>query len=61
MTIKTLQWNDDVEEVSSNLRFNYEYSSGSNIYLVYNETRDTGYERLKEQAIIFKITKLWSF
>ncbi|HBH61767.1 MAG TPA: hypothetical protein DDX85_08535, partial [Nitrospiraceae bacterium] len=55
-----LQWNDESEEVSSNLRFNYEYSSGSNIYLVYNETRSTEGEGLKEQAIVLKITHLWS-
>ena len=55
-----LQWNEESEELSTNLRFNYEYSSGSNIYLVYNETRSTGGEGLIEQAVIFKITKLWS-
>jgi hypothetical protein len=55
-----LQWNDDLEEISTNIRFNYEYHPGSNIYLVYNETRGTSGNGLKEQAIIFKITKLWS-
>ncbi len=56
-----LQWNDDLEETSANIRFNYEYHSGSDIYLVYNETRSTSGEGLKEQAIVLKITKLWSF
>jgi hypothetical protein len=54
-----LQWNDDLKEFSTNLRFNYEYSPGSDIYLVYNATRDTNGDGLKERAVFFKITRLW--
>jgi hypothetical protein len=56
-----LQWNDDSEEISTNIRFNYEYRPGSDIYLVYNELRGTSDQGVKEQAIVLKITRLWSF
>jgi hypothetical protein len=56
-----LQWDDEFQEISTNIRFNYEYDPGSDIYLVYNETRSTSGSGLKEQAIVLKITKLWSF
>ena len=56
-----LQWNDDLDEVSTNLRFNYKYRPGSDIYLVYNKTRDRSEDGQTEQAIILKLTKLWSF
>jgi hypothetical protein len=35
-----LQYNTDTEDFSSNLRFNYKYRPGSDIYVVYNERRD---------------------
>jgi hypothetical protein len=56
-----LQWNDDSEEISTNVRFNYEYRLGSDIYLVYNELRGTSGKGVKERAIVLKLTKLWSF
>ncbi|HZI95271.1 MAG TPA: hypothetical protein VFE84_13575, partial [Patescibacteria group bacterium] len=35
-----LQYNTAIEDFSSNLRFNYKYRPGSDIYVVYNERRD---------------------
>ncbi len=56
-----LQWNDDMEEASVNLRFNYQYRPGSDIYVVYNERRDTFEGGFVDRALVVKLTYLWSF
>lgn len=36
-----LQYNSELEDFSTNLRFNYKYRPGSDLYVVYTERRDT--------------------
>ena len=36
-----LQYNSDLEDFSTNLRLNFKYRPGSDIYVVYNESNDT--------------------
>jgi hypothetical protein len=54
-----LQWNDDTDEFISNLRFNYEYRPGSDIFLVFNETRDLE-QGFTDYSLLFKLTYLLS-
>lgn len=35
-----VQYNTDEDDISTNIRFNYKYRPGSDIYVVYNERRD---------------------
>jgi hypothetical protein len=56
-----LQYNTDTHEVSSNVRFNIIHHPLSDLYLVYNERRDTEGGRLVERAVIVKLTNLFNF
>ena len=43
MTIRSLtQYNTSTHEVSNNVRFNFIYRPGSDIYIVYNDLSQTG-------------------
>jgi hypothetical protein len=43
MTVRSLsQYNSQTHEVSNNVRFNFIYRPGSDLYIVYNELRQTG-------------------
>jgi hypothetical protein len=55
-----LQWNSDAELASLNLRFNYIYKLGSDLFVVYNENRQTaGLARgLIDRSFIVKFTYL---
>ncbi len=55
-----LQWNDDMDQRSFNIRFNYEYRPNSDIYLVYNERHHTGTEDRVDRIIILKLTYLFT-
>jgi hypothetical protein len=55
-----LQYNSQTREVSTNIRFNIMYKPLSDVYIVYNDRRDTGNEPL-ERAFIVKITRLLTF
>ncbi|MBI5286741.1 MAG: hypothetical protein HY878_04020, partial [Deltaproteobacteria bacterium] len=55
-----LQWNDDTDEFLMNLRFNYEYRPGSDIYIVYNERRDTDGKGITDHSLLLKFTYLWN-
>lgn len=52
-----IQWNDDTDEFLANIRFNYEYRPGSDIFLVYNERRDLANDT-DDYSIILKIKYL---
>jgi len=54
-----LQWNDDTDELVSNLRFNYEYRPGSDIFIVYNERRDLDGDST-DHSFLLKLTYLLS-
>jgi hypothetical protein len=55
-----VQYNADTDQVSSNLRFNFTHHPLSDIYVVYNDRRDTS-GRLVERAFIVKVTNLFTF
>jgi hypothetical protein len=57
-----VQYSSSSRAVSSNVRFRWEYESGSELFIVYNETRDTdrpGFPGLQDRAFIIKINKLF--
>ncbi len=56
-----LQYNADTHQVSSNLRFNFTHRPLSDLYLVYNDRRDTVSGELLERAVIVKVTNLFNF
>ena len=55
-----LQYNSATREVSTNIRFNLMYKPLSDIYIVYNDRRDTTNEPI-ERAFIVKVTRLLTF
>jgi hypothetical protein len=56
-----IQYNADTHQVSSNIRFDFTHHPLSDLYLVYNDTRDTITGQIRERAFIFKFTNLFSF
>ena len=48
--------------MSSNVRFRWEYESGSELFVVYNETRGTeraGFPGVQDRAFIIKVNRLF--
>ena len=63
MTVRSLtQYNDATHEVSNNVRFNFIYRPGSDIYLVYNDLSQTGLPAdifgKKDRQFVLKATYL---
>ena len=56
-----IQYNADTHEVSSNIQFRLTHHPLSDLYLVYNEGRDTTSSRPVERAFIVKLTNLFRF
>lgn len=56
-----LQYNADTHQFSSNVRFNFLYRPLSDLYVVFNDRRDTTSGRLLERALTVKLTNLISF
>ena len=59
-----LQYNSSNNRVSTNLRLRWEYRPGSELFVVYNEERDTVAPRfpdLQNRALIVKINLLFRF
>jgi len=59
-----LQYNSGDNAVSANVRFRWEYRPGSELFLVYNEQRDTlarSFPALANKAFIVKINRLLRF
>jgi hypothetical protein len=59
-----LQYNSGANVVSSNLRLRWEYQPGSELFVVYNEERDTLVRRfpaLANRAVVVKINRLFRF
>jgi len=55
------QYNDNTDRVSTNVRVNYIYRPGSDLFVVYNETRDllgTGIP-IQDRQLVVKLTYLW--
>jgi hypothetical protein len=55
-----VQYNSTVEEISSNIRFNFIYQPLSDLFVVYNERRSTTGEVL-DRAVILKLTYIFGF
>jgi hypothetical protein len=56
-----LQYNSATREVSTNVRFNIMYKPLSDVYVVYNDRRDTSLGQQVERAFIVKVTRLLTF
>ena len=60
-----LQYNSSRDVLSTNLRLRWEYQPGSELFVVYNDQRDTGLGRsfpmLDNRAFIVKFTRLFRF
>ena len=67
MTVRSLtQYNTSTHEISNNVRFNFIYRPGSDIYIVYNDTRfqnvlNPTAAQVPTRALILKVTHLLSF
>ena len=59
-----VQYNSSLEQMGTNVRFRWEYSPGSELFVVYNDQRDTtlrGVPLLETRAFIVKFTRLLRF
>ena len=59
-----LQYNSSNDSVGANLRFRWEYQPGSELFVVYDEQRDTmarGYPALESRAFVIKMNRLFRF
>jgi hypothetical protein len=56
-----IQYNANTRLLSSNLRFDLIHRPLSDLYVVYNDTRDTGSRLLRERVFIVKLTNLFDF
>ena len=54
-----VQVNTELDDVSSNLRFNYKYRPGSDIYVVYDERRDV--EGMPTDIVDRRVTVKWTY
>jgi len=59
-----LQYNTSTRSLSTNLRLRWEYQPGSELFVVYNEQRDTltpRFPELENRAFVVKINRLFRF
>jgi hypothetical protein len=59
-----LQYNSSNNALSANVRFRWEYQPGSELFVVYNEQRDTlmpRFPELENRALIIKVNRLFRF
>jgi len=59
-----VQYQSNRNVASANVRFRWEYQPGSELFVVYNEERDTMARRfptLENRALIVKINRLFRF
>jgi hypothetical protein len=59
-----VQYNSSNHSLTSNVRFRWEYQPGSEMFLVYNDGRDTtgaGAPVLQNRSLVFKINKFLRF
>ena len=59
-----LQYNSSDESIAANIRFRWEYIPGSELFVVFNEQRDTDarvFPALANRAVIVKINRLFRF
>ena len=63
-TSALVQYNSSLNAVSANVRFRWEYQPGSELFVVYNEDRDTTTRRfpgLRNRAFVVKFNRLFRF
>ena len=63
-TTALVQYNSSLGAVSANVRFRWEYQPGSELFIVFNEDRDTTTRRfpgLRNRAFIVKFNRLFRF
>jgi hypothetical protein len=63
-TSALVQYNSTTRRASTNVRLRWEYQAGSELFVVYNEERDTlvaGFPNLQNRALIVKLTRLFRF
>ena len=63
-TSALLQYNSTTHRASANVRLRWEYRPGSELFVVYNEDRDTlaiGLPELQNRAFIVKVNRLFRF
>ncbi len=59
-----LQFNSSDDALDSNIRFRWEYEPGSDLFVVYSDGRDTGFDgfpRLQNRSFVVKFTRLFRF
>ena len=59
-----MQYNSSNDSLGANVCFRWEYQPGSELFVVYNEQRDTltpRYPALENRAFIVKINRLFRF
>jgi hypothetical protein len=59
-----VQYNSSSNRVSTNLRLRWEYQPGSELFVVYNDERDSlspGFPSLQNRALIVKVNRLFRF
>ena len=62
-----VQYNSSNDSLSTNLRLRWEYSPGSELFVVYNEDRDTDplmpdrFSELRNRAFVIKVNRLFRF
>ncbi len=60
-----LQYNSSTDSLATNIRLRWEYQPGSELFVVYNEERDTlvptRFSQLENRAFIVKINRLFRF
>lgn len=59
-----VQYNSRTKTLGANVRFRWEYRPGSELFVVYNDQRDTearGFPELQNRAVIVKINRLFRF
>jgi hypothetical protein len=59
-----LQYNSLGHTMAANVRLRWEYQPGSELFVVYNDQRDTlrsGFPDLMNRSFIVKVNRLWRF
>jgi hypothetical protein len=59
-----LQYNSSSHSLDANVRLRWEYRPGSELFVVFNETRDTrlrGFPDFQSRAIVVKVNRLFRF
>ena len=59
-----VQFNSSNDSLNTNLRFRWEYQPGSDLFIVYNDGRDTamhGFPLLQNRTFVVKFTRLFRF